>query len=159
MHVLPKDHWQWIEYAAALAREHSRCGRSKCGSVIVRDGVVIGEGFNSPPGQLESQSRCARKHELKDGFKSDRTCCVHAEQRAVMDALKHRSGFLKGSTLYFVRLDDQNQPQASGKPYCTICSKMALDAEIGWFVLWHGGDEITAYETEEYNDLSFAYPL
>lgn len=159
MQVLPKEHWQWIEYAASLAREHSRCGRSKCGSVIVRDCEVIGEGFNSPPGERESQSRCERKAELKDGFKSDRTCCVHAEQRAVMDALKSRSGFLKGSTLYFIRLDDQGQPQSSGMPYCTICSKMALDAGIEWFVLWHGGEEIVAYGTEEYNDLSFAYPI
>lgn len=153
------DHWQWIEAAAKLAREQSRCGRARCGSVIVQNGEVIGEGVNSPPGNDGQQSRCSRKHELKDGFKSDRTCCVHAEQRAVMDALKRRSGELQGATLYFIRLDDSGEPKPSGQPYCTICSKMALDAGIAEFVLWHGKDGLVAYDTREYNDLSFAYPL
>ncbi|MFO0765144.1 MAG: deaminase [Patescibacteria group bacterium] len=153
------DHWRWIESAAKLAREHSRCGRARCGSVIVLGDEVIGEGVNSPPGDIEGQSRCHRKDELKDGFKSDRTCCVHAEQRAVMDALKRRSEGLQGSMLYFVRLDENGEPKPSGQPYCTICSKMALDAGIAEFVLWHGKNELIAYDTLEYNDLSFAYPL
>ncbi len=33
--------------AAEVARK-ATCGRSKCGSVIAKDGKIIGEGFNSP---------------------------------------------------------------------------------------------------------------
>ena len=72
---------------------------------------------------------------------TDKTCCVHAEQRAIMDALRNNTNKIMGSTLYFIRLDDtrifsQIGAQA-GKPYCTICSKMSLDAGIKKFVLWH----------------------
>ena len=96
------------------------------------------------------------KDTLDKTFKSDKTCCIHAEQRAIMDALKDYPGQIRESRLYFIRLDDQNQPKKSGKPYCTICSKMALDAGISEFVLWHK-EGITVYDTKEYNELSFQY--
>jgi len=150
------EEMKWIDAAAEVA-VHATCLRAKCGSVIVKDGAVIGSGYNAPPGGKVSQQRCLRKGELKEGFKSDRTCCVHAEQRAIMDALARNPEKLAGSTLYFARVDSEGNSEFSGKPYCTICSKMALDVGIAHFVLFHK-EGITAYDTEEYNDLSFAYP-
>jgi hypothetical protein len=132
------------------------CQRSKCGSIILNREEVIGRGFNSPPNNLESQRRCHRKDELKPGFKSDRTCCTHAEQRAIMDALQHHPDQLAGAHLYFIRLDNHDQPKPSGQPYCTICSKMALDTGLATFSLWNGKTWDT-WPTEEYNDLSFAF--
>lgn len=44
----------------------------------------------------------------------------------------------------------------AGKPYCTICSKLALDVGIKEFALWHE-EGITIYNTEEYNTLSYQY--
>ena len=87
---------------------------------------------------------------------ADKTCCVHAEQRAIMDALKKNSQELKGSTLYFIRLDLDNNILKAGRPYCTHCSKLALDSGIKQFVLWHE-EGIALYDTEEYNELSFKY--
>ena len=55
-----------------------------------------------------------------------------------------------------MRLDLDNQMQFAGKPYCTICSKLALDVGIKEFVLWHK-DGIAVYDTHEYNELSFAF--
>ncbi len=137
--------------------EKSLCMRSKCGTIIVdADGTIIGRGYNAPPQDDISVRHCDRKHELSDTFKSDKTCCVHAEQRAIIDALKNNSGKLKGATLYFVRLDDNGNMKYSGKPYCTICSKMALDVGIKYFVLYHM-DGAGIYDTKEYNELSFAY--
>ena len=145
----------FIRHTAEIA-QNSTCLRSKCGSVIVKDGEIIGEGFNSPPQNLRSQNRCLRKHELKKGFKSDKTCCIHAEQRAIMDALKRNAEKLSGSRLYFIRLNDKDEIAFAGKPYCTICSKMALDSGIKAFVLFHA-EGIGVYDMEEYNDLSFSY--
>jgi hypothetical protein len=139
----------------------STCKRAKCGSIIVKKNEVIGVGFNSPPNN-ESNSRCMRKHEIRPGFKSDRTCCVHAEQRAIMNGLLEAGNCyggpddLIGATLYYVRLDDHGSIKPSGKPYCTICSKMALDVGIKYFTLIHP-EGITQYGTKEYNDLSFEY--
>jgi len=134
----------------------STCERSCCGSIIVSDKEIIGRGFNSPPRNLEGQRRCSCSKDSYHRKVTDKTCCVHAEQRAMIDALIKNSQRISGSRLYFVRLDSNGAPKRSGEPYCTICSKMALDVGIGEFVLWQEKG-ICVYGTEEYNELSFAY--
>ncbi len=144
---------QYLSKTAQIALQ-STCFRSRCGSVIVKNDEIIGSGFNSPPcGQ--TLDHCL-KDDLPANFKSDKTCCMHAEQRAIMDALKNNPDKITGSRLYFSRIDEKGAPTKSGKPYCTICSKMALDAGIAEFVLWHE-EGIAVYGTKEYNVLSFAF--
>jgi len=143
-----------MKKAAEVARL-STCQRSRCGSIIVKDDLVIGQGFNSPPGELESQRRCQNR-QVSARFKSDTTCCMHAEQRAIIDALRTNSDKIKGADLFFVRLTDNGQIKFSDEPYCTICSKLALDVGLSRFILWHETG-ITTYPTDKYNQLSFAY--
>lgn len=149
-----KEAMKFIDSAIKVA-QHSPCFRSKCGSVIVKDGKIIGEGFNAPP--LGKKLNKCFKDDIPKNFKSDRSCCIHAEERAIMEALRKHSDKIIDSRLYFIRLDkDTNKKMYAGKPFCTICSKMALDAGIKEFVLWHETG-ITVYDTDEYNDLSFQY--
>jgi len=150
-----KEALEFIVAATALARK-ATCNRSRCGSVIVKDGEIIGSGFNSPPGNLESQRRCSYSKLNYDLKVTDKTCCIHAEQRAVMDALAKNHAKLPGSRIYFMRVDDEGRPTRAGEPYCTICSKMVLDARVAEFVLWCK-EGIKVYRTEEYNDVSFDY--
>lgn len=146
---------KFIDIAADVAIGSS-CGRSKCGSIIVNGGKVIGKGFNSPPNDSEDQRRCGKEKSELNAKVTDKTCCVHAEQRAIMDALKTNPDKLEGSRLYFIRLGDDGEISFAGKPYCTICSKMALDSGISEFVLYHK-EGIAVYDTEEYNLISFEY--
>ena len=148
-----KRAFEFIE-DAAMAAQYSCCYRSKCGSVIVKENLIIGKGYNSPP--LDVKLEYCLKDSLPANFKSDKTCCIHAEQRAVMDALQHHPDKIKGSRLYFVRLDERGQKKKSGEPYCTLCSKFTLDAGVGEFVLWRE-EGICVYDTVEYNELSFKY--
>ena len=55
-----------------------------------------------------------------------------------------------------MRLNSKGNKSFAKKPYCTICSKMALDLGIKEFVLSHE-EGIKTYKTEEYNDLSYNY--
>lgn len=142
--------------ACAAEAEKATCRRSRCGSVIVKDNVIIGKGHNSPPGGLASQRRCDHKKSSYDQKVTDKTCCVHAEQRAIMDALRNDPDALPGSRLYFLRIGEADKPLVAGRPYCTICSKMALDTGVEEFVLVHE-EGITVYSAEEYNNLSYAY--
>lgn len=131
------------------------CLRAKCGAVVVKDGTVVGVGYNAPPLDKEENRTC--NAELGPGKpKYDTTCCVHAEWRAIMDALRRNAEKLAGATLYFARVDDAGNTKRSGKPYCTVCSRLALDTGIGKFVLWHD-EGICEYPTEEYNALSYKY--
>jgi len=150
-----KEAINYFNQAAEIAK-NSTCLRDKCGSLIVKDGEIIGQGFNSPPKNLESQRRCLDNKEKYHKKVKDTTCCIHAEQRAIMDALRKNPKKIIGSRIYFMRLDQARKPAKSGQPYCTICSKMALDAGIAEFALWHESG-ITVYSTEEYNILSFNY--
>ena len=57
---------------------------------------------------------------------------------------------------YFTRVDESGKIKKSGKPLCTVCSRLALDVGIEKFVLWHDGG-ICEYLTDEYNRLSYEY--
>ena len=135
---------------------NSTCQNSKCGSVIVNKNEIIGSGFNSPPKNKDNQRRCSFPKSSYHQKVNDKTCCIHAEQRAVNDALTNNSNKINGSRLYFVRLKDGEVVSKSGKPYCTHCSKLALDVGIKEFVLWHD-EGLTVYDTEDYNKISFEY--
>ncbi len=152
-----KEALEYLTIASDIARDAS-CERSRCGSVIVYSDEIIGRGFNSPPGNLESQRRCSVPKESYHKKVTDKTCCIHAEQRAIMDALRKNPDKIPGSRLYFIRLGADDKPSRAGQPYCTICSKMALDVGISEFVLWHDKG-VCVYDTEEYNDLSFSFGL
>lgn len=155
MNILVEDfNLDYLIFHLVKVAQMSKCRRSKCGSIIVADNkLIIGEGYNSMPCNLDGD---CFKDSLSDTFKSDKTCCVHAEQRAIMDALSKFPNKIIGSTLYFIRLDDDGNPKHSGSPYCSICSKMALDSGISNFVLWHK-EGWTSYDTKEYNDITFQY--
>lgn len=136
--------------------QNATCGRSKCGSVIVKNNKIIWQWRNSPPKNLESQRKCVCDKNSYHKKVTDKTCCIHAEQRAIMDALRNHPEEIEWADLYFIRLDKEWNMSKSWKPYCTICSKMALDIWIKHFLLRHE-DGITQYDTEEYNLLSYQY--
>lgn len=137
----------WIEKAEEIARK-SLCLRTRCGSIIVRDGEIIASGYNAPPRDDVAQRIC-----LDAGGQPSKTCCVHAEQRAIMQAMRDNPDKLTGARLYFIRLDQAGNKKRSGKPTCTVCSRWALDAGIAEFVLWHQ-EGVCVYDTQEYNTLS-----
>jgi deoxycytidylate deaminase len=132
----------------------SKCKRDKCGSVIVLDGKIVGRGHNGPAG---IRQYCGLEPTISSKPKSDRTCCVHAEWRAIFEAL--RSGErLDGGILCFTRVNQNGDILFSGEPYCTVCSRLALEAGIGFFALWQK-EGIRVWRTEDYNNASYDFHL
>ena len=144
----------WMNEAGKIA-ESAMCLKAKCGTVIVKDGEIIGEGYNAPPLDKEENRMCDKEF-VAGKPKYDKTCCIHAEWRAIMDALRKSPEKLFGSKLYFTRVNEKGEIKRSGKPLCTVCSRLALDAGIEKFVLWHE-EGIREYPTDEYNRLSYEY--
>lgn len=145
---------RWMEQASQVAGK-ALCLKAKCGTVIVKDGEVVGEGYNAPALDKEENRMCGKEFGVGKP-KYDKTCCMHAEWRAIMDALRRNPEHLQGAQLYFVRIDDQGNIKMSGKPYCTTCSRLALDVGIATFALWHE-EGIVEYPTDEYNERSYQY--
>jgi len=152
-----KNHEFYFEKAAEQARL-ATCHRAKCGSVIVtKTGEIIGEGFNCPPLNREELRLCEADLDLSIKPKYDKTCCIHAEWNAIINALKNHGSKIDGGTLYFMRVDADGKWTGAGKPFCTVCSRLALQSGLKNFALW---DELTkspkiydviAYNTESYN--------
>ena len=134
--------------------QNATCERSKCGCIIVKNDKIIWKWFNTPPKDLELQRRCTYDKNSYHRKVTDKTCCIHAEQRAIMDALRNYPNEIEWADLYFIRLDEIWNISKSWKPYYTICSKMALDTWIKHFLLRHE-EGTTEYDTPEYNLLSY----
>lgn len=147
---------RYFDHAARIARS-ATCLRDKCGTVIILDDVVIAEGYNAPPNDDDGNRKCDYPFPLEGRKKpkSDCTCCVHAEWRAIMQAMLLGKD-LSNATLYFTRIDDEGNIVPSGEPYCTVCSRLALDAGIGYWALLHE-DGRRLYEAKTYNDLSYKF--
>lgn len=149
------NHLIYMQTALEEAKK-STCMRRRCGSVIVKNNIIIGKGYNSPPGNKESQRRCQCDKKKYHEKITDKTCCIHAEQRAILDALIKSAEGLQEASLYFIAIDKEGKMIYAGQPYCTQCSKLALDTGITKFILWHE-EGIRAYDAEEYNKKSYDY--
>ena len=148
-------HKVYFEAAQTIAQQ-ATCTRARCGSVVVaKDGTIIGRGFNAPPNNDESQRMCKVVLDKSIKQNNDKTCCVHAEWNAILDALKHHPTEVEGSSLYFMRVNDIGEFTEAGEPYCTVCSRLALQSGIKTFGLWNGGPQII--DTKDYNQKSYAY--
>mgnify|MGYP003393084718 CR=1 FL=1 len=147
----------WMAEASEIAK-HSKCHKKHSGSVIVKDGKIIGKGYSGPALDNESTRTCDDDDKYDYGTKPrfDRTCCIHAEWRALIEALMTSSQKVSGSIMYYCSVDDSGMISKSGKPYCTVCSRLILECGVSEFVLWHE-DGICSYRAEEYNELSYSY--
>ncbi len=145
----------WVKEAAKVA-EQALCLKAKCGSVIVKDGTIIGLGYNAPPLDDMSNSFCLTPYDHTGKPRYDHTCCMHAEWRAILNALKNNPDKIVGSSIYFTRIDTDKNITKCGEPLCTVCSRFALDSGIKEFVLWHE-QGVCVYQTDEYNQLSYQY--
>ena len=146
----------YFEKAAEQARQ-ATCHRAKCGSVIVaNDGAIIGVGYNAPPLNDERQRHCETEFNLHIKPKYDKTCCVHAEWNAILNALRNNADQVPGSTLYFMRVDDRDQWTDAGKPFCTVCSRLAMQSGLKKFALW-SDNKTQPYDVDEYNIESYNY--
>ena len=147
-----------MQYFQAAADQASKalCQRARCGTVVVKDGRVIGRGYNGPPLGSESNRFCGAEWDYSKKPKYDLTCCIHAEWRAIIDACKAHGTDLEGARLYFMRTDDDGGFTDAGQPYCTVCSRLTMEAGITEFALWNdnGAD---LYPADEYDRLSYAY--
>ena len=150
-----KSDQEYFQEAAKVAQS-ATCKRAQCGTVIVKDGAIIGTGYNSPPLGDETLRTCDSKWDKDLKPKYDKTCCIHAEWRAILNACKTNPEQIVGSTLYFMRIDESGNFTDAGRPFCTVCSRLAVESGIKYFMLFDQGKTIK-YDTKKYDRLSYNY--
>ena len=107
---------------AVAASLRSTCMRRKVGAVIVKDNRILSTGYNGAPSGLpnciDECDRCYRSaHNIPSGQCLDMCYAVHAEQNAIMNALKTGED-LKGAVIYV-----NTYP-------CVTCFKLILQSGI-----------------------------
>jgi deoxycytidylate deaminase len=149
-----EDAMKWLDRCAEAAKK-SNCERARCGSVIVKEGELLSEGFNSPPRNDAALRTCLNEYEIPAGFRHDRTCCIHAEQRAIQNALKEGRD-PKGGSIYFAAIDEKGDKIMATDMKCTICSRAVLDAGIKEFI-FYSAEGIRVYDPAEVDRLSYEF--
>jgi len=124
------EHYCLIE--AEKIAQKAVCLKSQRGVVIVQNKHIIGQGYNAPPLGVEACIECLSKK-----YNNKRMCsAIHAEQRAIQDALQHGYLLDQGTVMYHIKLEN-DEIKPSGKPSCFDCAKSILELGISEFVLMH----------------------
>lgn len=103
---------------AKYVSNYATCKSRNVGAVIVKDGEILSIGYNGVPDNYEECPTCYRRDQgFKSGTMLDKCYAVHAEQRAIIDALKN--GYdIKDATIY-----------VNCSP-CTTCAKFLIHLGI-----------------------------
>lgn len=126
------------QYYLAIAKkvsEASKCLRSNFGTVIVRDDMIIGTGYNGPARKVD-ECRVCRRADCKSGEGYPKCIAVHAEANGIIQA-GGRAGCL-GATMY---LGSHNRVY-NGTRYndymgdfpCNNCARLIINSGIEWLV-------------------------
>ena len=144
------------EYSSIAAKfaKQSTCKKSQGGALVVRNGEMIGFGYN----KVTSETLCnpCVREDIHDNSRVELCSAIHAEQIALLDAFNRYGRAARGSLMYYIKIKN-GEPVYSGQPSCTVCSRLLFEAQIS-LVLWQEQGYII-YEPEEINKLSFEYFL
>ena len=89
--------------------ENSYCQRRKVGAILVKDGMIIAEGFNGTPAGFENV--------CEDETGATKPCVLHAEANAITKVARSNNSSC-GATLY-----------VTASP-CLECSKLIIQSGI-----------------------------
>jgi len=140
--------------AAAEEAKKSTCKKSQRGTVIIKNGEIIGRGHNKVT--IEKLCNPCIREGIKDNSRVELCPALHAEQIAIFDALR-KGKDLEGSRIFHIKVKD-GRIMPSEDVSCTVCSRLVLEAGIGEFVLLDKNG-LALYSTEEFNRKSFEYFL
>ncbi len=145
---------KFLEKAAEVGNDKSRCLKSKRGAIIVYKGIdIIAEGYNAPPRDEEECTHCMRDYFRNRTSTTEPCRAIHAEQMAMINALRKNIN-LEGTAMYYAK-NKNGIFVPSSSPSCTICSKLIHELGINFIMMTKEG--ILKYEPEEFNRLSFEY--
>lgn len=132
--------------AAIHAARMAPCRKSRRGCAVFNPraayapSAVVGSGFNGQPGPWRCDGTCAVAGRCSD-------LCVHAEDRAMWEAITVVAGYsggiltttLRGYDLVHIKVDERGEPVPSGPPSCARCSRLVVDRGIDavWLLELH----------------------
>jgi dCMP deaminase len=155
-YIKDKKGLEETEYYMGLALKEAKkstCKKSKRGAVIVKNGKVIGKGYNKTT--IKKFCNPCIRMKIHDNSRAELCPAIHAEQMAILDALKKKKN-LKGARMYHIKVKN-GKVIICDDLSCTVCSRLQKDVGVEFVLLQDKGYAL--FKPEEYNKLSFDYFL
>ena len=112
-----QTHYNIFEYCNEISKK-SKCLSRQVGAVLVKDGLIVSQGYNRVPCKTNDCKTCIR-HQKHSGEALDICKAIHAEEACILNYLKnHTLEDLKDCTLY-----------VTVEP-CYHCAKFIIDCKI-----------------------------
>jgi dCMP deaminase len=134
------------KYYISIAKEvskASKCLRSHFGSVVVKDDMIIGTGYNGPSRGVSHCKLCRRVND-PPGAGYEKCIAVHAEINGIIQA-GGRRGCL-GATMYMSshnrKYDGTRYNAGMGDFPCNNCARAIINAGIEWLVQEENGEVV-----------------
>ncbi len=119
----------WYLNIAETVAQRSTCLRRMYGAIIVKDGTVVSDGYNSTPIKMDNclnKGICNRAN-CPRGTGYELCYSIHAEQNAIINCSKSQ---LIGSELYLVGLERETGEYVENSSPCNVCKKIIINAQI-----------------------------
>ena len=124
---------------AEIWAENSYCKRRKVGALIVKDNMIISDGYNGTPSGFENI--CEDENGVTKPY------VLHAEANAIISAKREQ---MIGASLYLVGKTYDTKEIVSDAICCSMCKRMVINAGIKEVIVRVTNDEYKVYKVEDW---------
>ena len=124
---------------ARIWAENSYCVRRKVGALIVKDKMIISDGYNGTPSGFENI--------CEDESGKTKSYVLHAEANAIIAASREN---MIGSTLYMACIDPKTKEVLGGTTSCAMCKRQIINAGIETVIVRETADTYSIYAVSDW---------
>ena len=129
---------RYLEMAEIWAR-NSYCKRRQVGAILVKDRMIISDGYNGTPSGFENQ--------CEDESGATKPYVLHAEANAIISASRRD---MVGSTLYLVGRDGRTGALLGDATSCAMCRRQVINAGISKVVIRKTDTEFEVVDVQDW---------
>ena len=124
---------------AQIWAENSYCQRRKVGALIVKDKMIISDGYNGTPAGFENCCEDENGHTFP--------FVLHAEANAIISASREQ---MLGGTLYICCTDPADGAVVPDTCSCMMCKRMIINAGIATVIIRDTKESYRRIETADW---------
>ena len=126
---------------ARIWAENSYCVRRKVGALIVKDKMIISDGYNGTPSGFENI--------CEDETGKTKSYVLHAEANAIISAARRDT---VGGTLYLAGRDARTGELLSDATSCAMCRRTIINAGLERVVIRRTNEEFEVVPVQRWID-------
>ena len=126
---------------AGVWARNSYCKRRQVGALLVKDRMIISDGYNGTPSGFENI--------CEDDMGTTKPYVLHAEANAIIAAARER---MLGATLYMVCVSPKDGSLYAGTNSCMMCKRMVINAGISQVIVRDDAENFRIIDVQSWID-------